>query len=93
MKIEAHHLHAAADMVGNATGSAELGFAKGALEEFIESTTWHDERPDGPLRSLDALSLTLGVSIGVLAGKQLVVHERDHIPTGVNDPSRGLVDE
>ena len=78
MKIEARHLHMAADIVGETEDHSTLGFAENALEEFVEASNWHDERPDGPLRSLDPLSLAMGVSIGVVTGKQLVEHERDH---------------
>ncbi len=84
MKIEAHHLHAIADQVAETHDLSELLFAEGALEDFAQNAKWRDDGPNGQKRTLDPLALGLGVCIGVLAGKQLVEHERDHVePTGL----------
>lgn len=74
MDITSEHLHRAADIVGKTEDPAELGFAENALEQFVEESTWDDVDSKGPSRDLDPLSLAMGVSIGVLAGRQQVEH-------------------
>ena len=80
MEIEAEHLHRAADIVVELDDPKAVGFAEGALEEFVENSTWRDDTADGAPRELEPLALALGISIGVLAGKQLAEHERHHVP-------------
>lgn len=62
--------------------SKSWGFAKDALDEFVNSSTWGEH--GGPKLELDPLSLAMGVSIGVVAGRQQVFD----VPPWVAGPYR-----
>ena len=73
--ITAKQLHAAAEDMKAIQDPEQAGFAVGALEEFVETSTFSDEGTGAP-RELEPFALAYGITVGLLVARAALSESR-----------------